>query len=406
MSETAHLRARGDPIETVLRRLVELVAVVVLEDRREVDHGSDRRAQIVRHRVVEGLELLDGLLHRGGPLGDARLERTAQLADLGLLALGLVDALAQVGVDANQADGARARDLADVHERGEQARDHEARDERHGRPLVADPVDQHRRGVHGHRPRRTQAERDLCGSPEPVRVAAVRRREAPGRAPRSGRGRGSSSPGRRSRARGAARRSARTARRARSAPWQIRAAEPTRRTRGAHLRAGSGRPGLSADPDPDSAARPRRVLRASGAPAPSLARPLRSTRIRALKDGVVREEELRLVLPARRALSGLRLGDVGPVAHRAELLVLDLGLDHPGEDAGDRSCVGLELGVLLALEGLPELERRGDSEGEDDEGRNQAGRASPLCRLTESPMKRRRWSCLIPDLIQWRSVAW
>ena len=257
--------------------------------------------------------------------------------------------LAQVGVDANQADGARARDLADVHERGKQSRDHQTRDQRHGRPLVADTVDQHRRGVHRHRPRRTQAEPDLCGSPEPAGLrlcVAGKRREqllAPAEdADRVARGavleHAAQRDGRLEQREEHARLLRKSALQNRHAERGAPICEPDRADQGL----GRSRSRLGREASQGIA----RLRRAGAFVDTSAAVDAHQ----GAEGGVVREEVLRLVLPARRAFSSLRLGDVGPVAHRTELLVLDLGPDHAGENAGDRSCVGLELGVLLALE--------------------------------------------------------
>ena len=141
------------------------------------------------------------------------------------------------------------------------------------------------------------------------------------------------------------------------------------------------------------------MLRASGSPTPSLARPRRSTSISALKEGCSRRKSCRLGVPARRAVSGPGLGTP---AQRRSAFRAPGPRSAPGSRGRGRwrpRRIGLELGVLLVLERLPELKRRADPEEEDHDGGEQARPTSFAPPVVERRRTRRR-SRLILNLIQ------
>ena len=83
VDQLAHAaRVDLDALEMASRRRVERGGVILLENLHEAGDGAQRRAQVVRHRIAERLELAVGGAQFRGPRLDAQLEIDAALLDL------------------------------------------------------------------------------------------------------------------------------------------------------------------------------------------------------------------------------------------------------------------------------------------------------------------------------------
>ena len=98
------------------------------------------------------------------------------------------------------------------------------------------------------------------------------------------------------------------------------------------------------------------MSRASGSPTPSLGRPARPARITALKEGWSARKNSALACQlAERVKVSVSETSAQRRSSSTSWSSIFAWITR-SEDAGNRCCVGLELGVLAALNRLPELE--------------------------------------------------